>query len=204
MLTYIYLNVDKCWLISSMPQQRSNLHILLNCAVLPDYSMVVCRSHDTAGSLANGVFISRATGNPDPLAYLSLVCSTGPSVVLCRTSDSWNIPTQTQLMCSPQTDQTLTCSCYTKAKQPESGDLYGNITPSEVILPLQYTKRRLFCFYILLFNGFQSFQAEINMYLLLYFIFFKHSIGIHPTATQKSHEQHSNAIHVMSWWLMMS
>ncbi len=25
----------------------------------------------------------------------------------------WNIPTQKQLMCSPQTDQTLTCSCYT-------------------------------------------------------------------------------------------
>ncbi len=32
------------------------------------YAMVVCRSHDTAGSLAHGVFISRPTGNPDPLA----------------------------------------------------------------------------------------------------------------------------------------
>ncbi len=35
---------------------------------------------------------------------------------LCRAytspSDSWNIPSQTQLMCSPQTDQTLNCSCY--------------------------------------------------------------------------------------------
>ncbi len=30
--------------------------------------MAVCRSHDTAGSLAHGVFISRPTGNPDPLA----------------------------------------------------------------------------------------------------------------------------------------
>ncbi len=30
--------------------------------------MVVCRSHDTVGSLAHGVFISRPTGNPDPLA----------------------------------------------------------------------------------------------------------------------------------------
>ncbi len=28
-------------------------------------------------------------------------------------SDSWNIPIQTQLMCSPQTDQTVSCSCYT-------------------------------------------------------------------------------------------
>ncbi len=27
-----------------------------------DYAMVVCRSHDTAGSLAHGVFISRPTG----------------------------------------------------------------------------------------------------------------------------------------------
>ncbi len=36
------------------------------------------------------------------------------------------------------------------------------------------------------------------MYLLLYLIFFNNSVGIHPTATQKSHEQHSNAIHVMS------
>ncbi len=56
-------------------------------------------------------------------------------------------------------------------------------------------------FYILLFNGFNSFQAtiyDINMYLLLYFIFLNHSEGIHPTAKQTPHEQHSNAIHVMS------
>ncbi len=33
-----------------------------------NYAMVVYRSHDIAGSLANGVFISRPTGNPDPLA----------------------------------------------------------------------------------------------------------------------------------------
>ncbi len=33
------------------------------------YAMVVCRSHDTAGILAHGVFISRPTGkNPDPLS----------------------------------------------------------------------------------------------------------------------------------------
>ncbi len=32
------------------------------------YAMVMCRLHDTAGSLAHGVFISRPTGNPDPLA----------------------------------------------------------------------------------------------------------------------------------------
>ncbi len=32
------------------------------------YAMVVCRSHDTAGSLAHGVFIFKPTGNPDPLA----------------------------------------------------------------------------------------------------------------------------------------
>ncbi len=31
------------------------------------YAMVVCRLHDTAGSLAHGGFISRPTGNPDPL-----------------------------------------------------------------------------------------------------------------------------------------
>ncbi len=29
---------------------------------------VVCKSHDTAGSLAHGVFISTPNGNPDPLA----------------------------------------------------------------------------------------------------------------------------------------
>ena len=47
---------------------------------------------------------------------------------------------------------------------------------SESEFESEYTRRRLFCFYILLFNGFMSFQAkiyEINMYLLLYFIFFK-------------------------------
>ncbi len=72
---------------------------------------------------------------------------------------------------------------------------------------IQYTRLRLFCFYILLFNGFKSFQVkiyEIHIYLLLYLIFFNHSVGIHPTATQKSHEQYSNAIHVTSWWLMTS
>ncbi len=36
--------------------------------VLHIYAMVVCRSHDTAGSLAHGVFISRRTSNLDPLA----------------------------------------------------------------------------------------------------------------------------------------
>ncbi len=36
-------------------------------------------------------------------------------------------------------------STDTKAKQPESDDLCG--------IAIQYTRRRLFCFYILLFNG---------------------------------------------------
>ncbi len=57
-------------------------------------------------------------------------------------------------------------------------------------IAIQYTRWRLFCFYILLFNGFKSFQAEINMYLLLYFIILNHILGIDPTATQNSHEQH--------------
>ncbi len=35
---------------------------------MSNYAMVVCRSHDTAGSLAHGVIISRPTGNPDQLA----------------------------------------------------------------------------------------------------------------------------------------
>ncbi len=66
--------------------------------------------------------------------------------------------------------------------------------PNEVISPYSTPDEGcfvLFCFYILLFNGFKSFQAkiyEINMYLLLYFIFCNHSVGIHHTATQKSHE----------------
>ncbi len=118
-------------------------------------------------------------------------------------------------------------SVCNKAKQPESGDLCGNITefgvaegspepsgwswsfrlPKRSDIDIQYTRRRLFCFYILLFNGFKSFQAkiyEINMYLLLYFIFLNHSVRIHPTATQKTREQHSNAIYVTSWWFMTS
>ncbi len=36
--------------------------------------MVVCRLHDTAGSLAHVVFISRPTGNPDPLAKSRPTC----------------------------------------------------------------------------------------------------------------------------------
>ncbi len=87
-----------------------------------------------------------------------------------------------------------------KAKQPESGDLCGNITEfgvaEEHLSPLgegdlrppqmKYTRLRLFCFCILLFNGFKSFQAkiyEINMYLLLNFIFLNYNLGIHPTST---------------------
>ncbi len=71
--------------------------------------------------------------------------------------------------------------------------------PKRSDIAIQYTRQRLFCFYILLFIGCKSFQAkiyEINIYLLLYFIFLNHSVRIHPTATQMSHEQHSNAIHV--------
>ncbi len=74
-------------------------------------------------------------------------------------------------------------------------------TPNEGILPYSTPDEGYFVFYILLFNGFKSFQAkkyEINMYLSLYFMFFNHSVGIHPTATQKSHEQHFNAIHMTS------
>ncbi len=33
------------------------------------YVMVVCRSHDTAGSLAHGVFISRPTGKTHWLGH---------------------------------------------------------------------------------------------------------------------------------------
>ncbi len=110
-------------------------------------------------------------------------------------------------------------------KLPQSGDLYGNITEFGVVeehlspqgesdLPPPQTKwycntvhqTKVF-FNILLFNGLMSFYAniyEINMYLLLYFIFLNNSVGIYPTATQKSHKQHSNAIHVTSWWLMTS
>ncbi len=60
-----------------------------------------------------------------------------------------------------------------KAKQSESSDLCGNITEFGVVEGSpEPTRRKLFCFYILHFNGFKSFQAkiyEINMYLLLHF-----------------------------------
>ncbi len=36
MLTYIYLNVNDCWLTSSMPQQKFKFHILLNYGVIPE------------------------------------------------------------------------------------------------------------------------------------------------------------------------
>ncbi len=81
-----------------------------------------------------------------------------------------------------------------KAKQPESGDLCGNIIefgvaegspeptgrrwsfhhPKQSDIAIQISRRKLFCFYILLFNDFISFSAkvyEINIYLLLYLSF---------------------------------
>ncbi len=36
MLSYLNLNVDDCWLTSSMPQQMFKLQILLNHAVIPE------------------------------------------------------------------------------------------------------------------------------------------------------------------------
>ncbi len=77
---------------------------------------------------------------------------------------------------------------------PESGDLCGNITEFGVAegspkpawwrwsfrhakfsdIAIQFSRRKLFCFYILLFNDFISFSAkvyEINMCLLLYLSF---------------------------------
>ncbi len=69
-----------------------------------------------------------------------------------------------------------------KEKQPESGHLCGNITefgvaeghPKRSDIAIQISRRKLFCFYILLFNDFISFSAkvyQINMYLLLYLSF---------------------------------
>ncbi len=43
-------------------------------SLLTIYAMVVCRSYDTGWSLAHGVFISRPTGNPDPLAKSRPTC----------------------------------------------------------------------------------------------------------------------------------
>ncbi len=37
MLTYIYLNVDECWLTSPMPKQMFKLQIVLNYAVIPEH-----------------------------------------------------------------------------------------------------------------------------------------------------------------------
>ncbi len=72
-------------------------------------------------------------------------------------------------------------------------------TTNEVILPYSTQDEGCFVFisYCLMVLS-HSKICEINMYLLLHFIFLNHSVGIHPTATQKSHEQHSNAIHVTS------
>ncbi len=36
MFMYIYLNVNECWLTSSMPQQRFKLQIKLNYAAIPE------------------------------------------------------------------------------------------------------------------------------------------------------------------------
>ncbi len=36
MFTYIYLNVDECWLTSSMSQQRFQLQIEHNYAIIPE------------------------------------------------------------------------------------------------------------------------------------------------------------------------
>ncbi len=36
MFTYIYLNVDECWLKFSMPQQMINLQLLFSYAVIPE------------------------------------------------------------------------------------------------------------------------------------------------------------------------
>ncbi len=36
MLTYIYLNVDKCYLASPMQQQRFKMHMSLNYGVIPE------------------------------------------------------------------------------------------------------------------------------------------------------------------------
>ncbi len=37
MFIYIYLNMDECWLSSSMPQQRFKLQLLLKYAVIPEF-----------------------------------------------------------------------------------------------------------------------------------------------------------------------
>ncbi len=107
-----------------------------------------------------------------------------------------------------------------KTNLSESGVLCGNTAvfglaqddmslqgESDLPLPrwsniaIKYTRQRLFCFYILLFNGLLHFKLrhiyEKNMCLLLY-LSVKISVGIHPTATKMLSKQHYNAIHVTS------
>ncbi len=67
---------------------------------------------------------------------------------------------------------------YYITKQPESSVLCGNTLSLKWVteqsdIAIMKTRQRLFCFYILLFNGFISFQAQIwyKYVLITYFIF---------------------------------
>ncbi len=75
----------------------------------------------------------------------------------------------------------------------------GNMTEFGMAEDHRAQRHMLFCFYILLFNVFMSFQAkiyEIKMCLLLYFIILNHRVGIHPTTTQVSPKQHYSVSYV--------
>ncbi len=62
----LLINITSSALPMSMP--RIAICFYVQNRMYVQYAMVVYRSHDTARSLAHGVFISRSTGNPDPLA----------------------------------------------------------------------------------------------------------------------------------------
>ncbi len=94
----------------------------------------------------------------------------------------------------PTLDKLCLCTgCNDKAKQPESGDLCGDITefgwrkdhlspqgegdrsttPHEVILPYSTPDEGMFCIYILLFKLFQAKIYEINDVFITVFYYFK-------------------------------
>ncbi len=53
MLTYIYLNVDECWLISSKQQQMCKLQIFLNYAIIPKLLFLEVNWFNVTHVLAN-------------------------------------------------------------------------------------------------------------------------------------------------------
>ncbi len=103
--------------------------IKMGNAVTREIHCDVTMSNDVAMCAYHGIIMHNEIAMN--VFYYDLIC------LFMIFSDLWNIPTHKQLLCSPQTDQTLTCSCYNVFTQSRT-DVFLLCVILVIVIALKY------------------------------------------------------------------